>query len=112
MSEAHEAGKGDEAAGCPRCSGKTKVRSPDELKALVNRLNRIEGQVKGVKAMLLSDAYCIDILVQVSAVRSALNSFAKEIIAQHIKTCVADGIKEGRGDVVDELIATVQKLIR
>ena len=103
----------DEAAeSCPECTGKSRTRSEEEMTRLTHRLNRIEGQVKGVKAMLLSDAYCTDILIQVSAVRSALNSFAKEIIGQHIRTCVAQGIKEGRDEVVDELVAVVQRLMK
>lgn len=107
------AANGDEAGeGCPHCSGKTRVRSDEEMTRLTHRLNRIEGQVKGVKAMLLSDAYCTDILVQVSAVRSALSSFAKELLEQHIRTCVADGIKEGQDDVVDELVAVVGRLMK
>ena len=97
---------------CPHCTGKTRVRSDEEMTRLTHRLNRIEGQVKGVKAMLVSDAYCTDILVQVQAVRSALSSFAKELLSQHIRTCVADGIKEGRDDVVDELVAVVGRLMK
>ncbi len=73
----------------PSCC-RHKDRSPEEYKALVNRLSRIEGQVRGVRGMLEKDAYCVDILVQVAAVNSALNSFAKELLAQHMSTCVAD----------------------
>lgn len=113
MSEETPVGDENEAGEiCPECSGKSRTRSDEEMTRLTHRLNRIEGQVKGVKAMLLSDAYCTDILVQVQAVRSALGSFAKELLSQHIRTCVADGIKEGRDDVVDELVAVVGRLIK
>ena len=78
----------------PSCC-RHKDRSPEEYKALVNRLSRIEGQVRGVRGMLEKDAYCVDILVQVAAVNSALNSFAKELLAQHMSTCVADDLRAG-----------------
>ena len=91
---------------------KTKVRSPEELKCLSNRLSRIEGQVRGLQDMLQKDAYCPDILVQVSAVSAALNSFSKELLATHIRTCVADGIRQGDDAVIDELVTTLQKLMK
>ena len=91
---------------------KTKVRSPEELKCLSNRLSRIEGQVRGLQDMLQKDAYCPDILVQVSAVSAALNSFSKELLATHIRTCVADGIRRGEDEVIDELVTTLQKLMK
>ena len=78
---------------CCCCHQKTKHRSPEEQKSLVNRLSRIEGQVRGLRDMLQKDAYCTDILIQVSAVNAALNSFSKELLATHIRTCVADGIR-------------------
>ena len=81
-----------------------KDRSPEEYKALVNRLSRIEGQVRGVRGMLEKDAYCVDILVQVAAVNSALNSFAKELLAQHMSTCVADDLRAGSDEKLNELI--------
>jgi DNA-binding FrmR family transcriptional regulator len=96
---------------CCHCE-KTKVRSEDELKSLTNRLSRIEGQVRGLKEMLQRDAYCPDILVQVSAVTSALNSFSKELLGSHIRTCVADGIRQGDEDVVDELVTLLQKMMK
>ena len=96
---------------CCHCE-KTKVRSEEELKSLTNRLSRIEGQVRGLKDMLQNDAYCPDILVQVSAVTSALNSFGKELLSSHIRTCVADGIRQGDGDVVDELVTLLQKMMK
>ena len=96
---------------CCHCE-KTKVRSPEELKSLTNRLSRIEGQVRGLKDMLQRDAYCPDILVQVSAVNAALNSFSKELLSSHIRTCVADGIRNGDDEVIDELVCVLQKLMK
>lgn len=94
------------------CSNKTKNRSEAELKDLTNRLNRIEGQVRGVRKMLAEDAYCTDILTQVSAVQAALNSFNKVLLANHIRTCVAEDIRDGRDEVIDELVATLQRLMK
>ena len=91
---------------------KTKKRTEEEHKALVVRLNRIEGQVRGIKNMVESDAYCTDIIVQVSAVNAALNSFSKELLANHIKTCVAEDIRAGKDDTVDDLVNTLQKLLK
>ena len=91
---------------------KTKERSEKEYKDLVNRLNRIEGQVRGIKGMVERDAYCIDILVQVAAVNAALNSFNKILLANHIKTCVADDVREGREETIDELVSILQKLMK
>lgn len=98
------------SAVCPHC--KTKHREGDELRSLTNRLKRIEGQVRGVVGMLENDAYCADILVQVSAINSALSSFNKELLASHIKTCVADDIKANKTETVDELLELLGKLIR
>ena len=94
------------------CCRKTKHRSPQEQKRLANRLSRIEGQVRGLRDMLQADAYCPDILVQVSAVSAALNSFSRELLATHIRTCVADGIRQGDDEVIDELVTTLQKLMK
>lgn len=94
------------------CCKKTKHRSESEYKSLINRLNRIEGQVRGIKNMLENDAYCTDILIQVSAVNAALNSFNKELLANHIHTCVVDDIKNGNGDTVDELCDILPKLMK
>ena len=91
---------------------KTKIRSDEEYKALINRLNRSEGQIRGIKGMVVKSAYCTDILIQVAAVNAALNAFNKELLAQHIKTCVADDIKNGKDETVDELVATLQRLMR
>ena len=94
------------------CSAKTKIRSDEEYKMLINRLNRIEGQVRGIRGMVENNAYCTDILMQVSAVNAALNAFNKELLANHIRTCVADNIREGKDDIVDELVTTLQKLMK
>lgn len=94
------------------CCHKTKERSEDEYTKLVHRLNRIEGQIKGIKGMLERNAYCTDILIQVSAVNSALNSFNKELLSNHIKTCVATDIKNGKDETIDELVLTLQKLMK
>lgn len=94
------------------CCEKTKNRSEKEYKDLMNRLNRIEGQIRGIKGMLEKNAYCTDILMQVSAANAALNSFNKVLLANHIKTCVTRDIQEGKEEIVDELVTTLQKLMK
>ena len=94
------------------CCHKTKKRSQEEPNRLVNRLSRVEGQIRGIKKMVEEDAYCIDILIQVAAANAALNSFNKELLAEHIRTCVADDIKNGREETIEELVATLQKLMK
>lgn len=94
------------------CCHKTKHRSEKEHKDMLNRLSRIEGQVRGLKRMVDEDAYCIDILTQVSAVNAALNSFNKVLLAEHIKTCVTEDIKSGNEETVDELVKVLQKLMK
>ncbi|NLZ46585.1 MAG: metal-sensing transcriptional repressor [Clostridiales bacterium] len=89
-----------------------KEREEKEYKDLINRLSRIEGQVKGIKKMVEKDAYCPDILTQVSAVTAALNSFSKVLLGNHIKTCVVDDIKEDKLESIDELVTIMQKLMR
>ena len=89
-----------------------KHREAEEYNALIRRLSRIEGQVRGLKDMLQRNAYCPDILVQVSAVNAALNSFSRELLNSHIRTCVADGIRQGDEDVVDELVTLLQKMMK
>ncbi len=91
---------------------KTKERPEKEYKDLIHRLNRIEGQIRGIRGMVEKDAYCTDILTQVAAVNAALNSFNKVLLANHIKTCVTRDIKEGKEETVDELVTTLQKLMR
>lgn len=94
------------------CSHKTKERSEKEYKDLQNRLKRIEGQVRGIQGMLEKDVYCTDILMQVAAVNAALNSFNKALLANHVRTCVADNIREGNDEVIDELVMLLQKLMK
>ena len=94
------------------CCCRHKERSPEEYKALLNRLNRIEGQVRGIRGMLEKDVYCVDILVQVAAANSALNSFSKELLAQHISTCVADDLRAGSDEKLDELLKLLPKLMK
>ncbi len=94
------------------CCCRTKERSEKEFKDLMNRLKRIEGQVKGVQRMLEDNAYCPDIMVQVSAINNALNSFNKVLLAEHLKTCVVDDIKAGREDTIEELTETLKKVMR
>lgn len=94
------------------CCHKTKERTKQEYKDLIHRLNRIEGQVRGIKGMVEKDAYCTDILMQVAAVNAALNSFNKVLLANHIKTCVTEDIRQGKEETVDELVAVLQKLMK
>jgi DNA-binding FrmR family transcriptional regulator len=91
---------------------KCKCRDEKEYRDLINRLSRIEGQVRGVKNMVEEDRYCIDIVTQVSAIQAALNSFNRVLLSNHIKTCVVDDIKKGSEDTVEELCATLQKLMK
>ncbi len=94
------------------CCGRTKHRSEEEYKSLINRLSRIEGQIRGIKGMLENDAYCVDIITQSAAAAAALNAFNKELLSNHIKTCVADDIRAGNDETIDELLKTLQKLMR
>lgn len=89
-----------------------KVRSEQEIKSLIHRLNRIEGQIRGIRGMVERDCYCPDILVQSAAVTAAMNAFSKELLASHIRTCVADDIRAGNDQVIDELLTTLQKLMK
>ena len=95
------------------CRGhRTKERSDKEYQDLIHRLNRIEGQIRGIRGMVEKDAYCTDILTQVAAANAALNSFNKILLSNHIKTCVTRDIKEGNEETVDELIRMLQKLMK
>ncbi|MBR3919011.1 MAG: metal-sensing transcriptional repressor [Clostridia bacterium] len=94
------------------CCGKKKERSEEEYKKLMNRLNRIEGQIRGIKGMVERNAYCTDILIQVSAINAALNAFNKELLANHISTCVAEDIRAGKNETIEELVTTMQKLMK
>ena len=94
------------------CCHRTKQRSEQEYTDLIHRLNRIEGQIRGIKSMVERDAYCPEILTQVAAANAALNSFNKVLLANHIRTCVAQDIRDGKGETIDELVATMQKLMK
>ena len=94
------------------CCERHKERSPEEYKALMNRLNRIEGQIRGIKGMVENGAYCPDILVQSAAVNAAVNAFNKELLASHIRSCVVNDIRDGTDEVIDELVCTLQKLMK
>lgn len=101
-----------EKKACPCCSEKHTARSEEEKKKLINRLKRIEGQIRGIIGMMENDAYCNDILIQSAAVNAAVNAFNKELLASHIRTCVARDIREGKDETIDELVATLQKLMK
>ena len=95
------------------CCGEKTTECPEaERRKLINRLSRIEGQIRGIRGMIESDAYCTEILVQSAAVSAAVNSFNKELLASHIHHCVADQIRDGDDGVIDELVATLQKLMK
>ena len=95
---------------CPHC--RTKKRSEKEYKDLINRLSRVEGQIRGIKGMLEKDAYCPDIMIQVAAAQAALNSFNKQLMNEHIRSCVADDIRNGKDDTIEELIETLGKVMK
>ncbi len=102
----------EEKTPCCCCSGKTTVRPEEQKKKLLNRLKRLEGQIRGIQTMIEQDAYCNDILIQSAAVNAAMNAFNKELLANHIRSCVARDIRDGRDEVIDELVSTIQKLMR
>jgi len=93
-------------------TGKTKMRSPDEKRALINRLNRIDGQIRGITKMIENDVYCVDVLTQVAAAQSALNGFSRVMLDAHIRTCVSEGIRNGDNTVLDELLETLRKFMK
>ena len=97
---------------CLHCLHSTKERSEKEKRSMINRLNRIEGQVRGIRKMVENNAYCPEILIQVSAVNAALNSFNKVLLAEHIRSCVAEDIREGKEETIDELVLVLQKLMK
>ena len=97
---------------CGGGESKLTMRSEEERRKLMNRLNRIEGQIRGLKGMLEKNAYCPDILTQSAAVNAAMNSFNKELLASHIRHCVVRDIRAGDDAVIDELVCTLQKLMR
>ncbi len=93
------------AAAATKCAARRNTK-------LLNRLNRIEGQVRGIRGMLEKDAYCVDILVQVAAANAALNSFSRELLAQHIGSCVADDLRAGSDEKLEELLRLLPKLMK
>ena len=97
---------------CCCCSQRKKERTPEEYTKLIHRLNRIEGQIRGIRGMVENNAYCPDILMQSAAVTAAMNAFNKELLASHIRTCVAQDIRDGKDEVIDELVGTMQKLMK
>lgn len=94
------------------CCKKTKQRSEEEYKSLIHRLNRIEGQICGIRGMVERSAYCPDILIQSAAVTAAMNAFNRELLSNHIRTCVVKDIQAGNEEVIDELVTTLQKLMK
>ena len=100
----------ESTAGC--CGSRKKRRTPGEQKNLTLRLKRAEGQIRGIIRMIEEDAYCPDILIQVSAVTSALNSFNRELLACHIRSCVAEDIRKGDEEAMDEFVKVIQKLMK
>jgi len=94
------------------CCKKTKQRSEEEYKSLIHRLNRIEGQIRGIRGMVERSAYCPDILIQSAAVTAAMNAFNRELLSNHIRTCVVKDIRGGNEEVIDELVTTLQKLMK
>ena len=102
----------EQRTGCCACTHKTKARDDKEIQDLIHRLNRIEGQIRGIRGMVERDAYCTDILTQVAAASAAMNSFTKVLLANHIRTCVAHDIREGRDETIDELVETLQRLMK
>ena len=97
---------------CKCCCERKKLRSEEEYKRLTNRLSRIEGQIRGIRGMLEKDAYCPDILTQAAAANAALNAFCRELLSSHIRSCVAEDIREGKDETIDELLSTLQKLMK
>ena len=97
---------------CCCCSQRKKERTPEEYTKLIHRLNRIEGQIRGIRGMVENNAYCPDILVQSAAVNAAINAFNRELLASHIRTCVRSDIQAGNDEVIDELLSTLQKLMK
>ena len=94
------------------CTAKTKERTEAERTALIHRLNRVEGQIRGIRGMVERNAYCTDIIMQVAAATAALNAFNRELLGSHIRTCVADDIREGKDDVIDDLLQALQKIMK
>lgn len=95
-----------------KCCNKITQRTPEEQKKLIHRLNRIEGQIRGIRKMVENNSYCTDILIQSAAVNAAVNAFNKELLSSHIHGCVARDIRNGNDEVIDELMITLKKLMK
>ncbi len=94
------------------CHDKKTVRTEDQRKKLINRLSRIEGQIRGIKGMIENDAYCTDVLMQSAAAAAAINGFNRELLDSHIRGCVAHDIREGNDEVIDDLLDILSKLMK
>ena len=94
------------------CCKRTTERSDDEKQKLLNRLSRIEGQIRGIKTMVEQNAYCVDVLTQAAAANAALNAFSRELLSSHIRSCVVNDVRAGNDEIVDELLDTLQKLMK
>lgn len=94
------------------CCHQTKERTPDEYKALIHRLNRIEGQIRGIRGMVEENAYCVDILNQAAAANAALNAFSRELLENHLRTCVAEDIRQGQDETIDEFAQIMKRLMK
>ena len=101
-----------ERKACPHCGDRKKIRTQAEKDALIRRLKLAEGQIRGIQKMLEEDAYCPDSLIQVSAVSAALNSFNRELLACHIRSCVSEDIRDGKDEAIDEFVRVLQKLMK
>ena len=110
--EAAESCRGETAEAASGCCHRTKERSEEEYKSLIRRLNRVEGQIRGIRGMLEKSAYCPDILIQVAAANAALNAFGRELLGNHIRSCVVEDGRAGKDEVVDELLDTLQKMMK
>ena len=97
---------------CPHCGERKKKRTPEEQKDLLKRLRMAEGQIRGIQSMVENDAYCPDILIQVSAVTAALNSFSKRLLACHVRSCVSEDIRSGNEEAIEEFVSMLQKLMK
>ncbi len=94
------------------CCEKKTIRSEEQRRKLINRLSRLEGQIRGIRGMVENDAYCTDILTQSAAAGAAINAFNRELLNSHIRGCVAKDIREGRDEVIDDLVHTLYKLMK
>lgn len=94
------------------CCHQTKERTPEEYKALIHRLNRIEGQIRGIRSMVEESAYCVDILNQAAAANAALNAFSRELLENHLRTCVSEDIRQGKDETIDEFAQIIKRLMK